>query len=810
MNAFAADFLYAFRIFYKRPGLSLLSILALSVSLGMSTGTFAMLNGLFFKPLPFPSPEELHTIYLENNKSETGMMPVPGEQLGSLKSSPAFSGVMGYYSGTINISGAGTPERYDGAFVSPNFLEVLGHAPVLGRSLSPGLDGTLPPPELLISHELWQTRFHGDPAVLGVRVRANGADHRIVGVLPENFHFPLNAQVWAPLSHRTFPGGSQESLHVVAVGRLAPGVALQKARAELAALYQDWESSSLEEKENLQLTCEPFGLISLNKASRSIVVVFVSAVIFILLISCANVANLLIGRALTRGREMAIRVALGATRRRILRQLLTESLVLSFCGTIGGLLFAAWTVDFPTQHHIWKELPYWMSFELDWRVFLFAFGIMVATTLVSGLVPAWQSSKTDLNEMLKDTSHTSTSFRLGRLTRGLAVIQLAFACALLFGAGLVTRNVLDMRNLEPGFAAGKLLTMRMGLFLEDYPEEADRDAFYARLREKVNEIPGVAGSAVSSWLGQFGNYKEPFLPKGHPPGREVPYAYMESISGDYFQTLGLSVLEGRTFTPEDTADGPRVVIVNQAFVDKSLSGTDPLGQELNIFMNRQTGGPVDSRPWRIVGVVPTIRVSNFTNPRDQEAIIYTPYTQTTSPFMTLLVDLDKASADQVQKDVQEVILALDPHLPVYFSKTMQAYMDEQIQPYRLLANFLLVIGLMALFLAAIGVYGMLAFNVSRRRREIGIRMALGANARRIVAQVLQQGFSQVIMGITVGTGLAYLVGQLTKNFLLGINPTDPSIFAGVLLTLVGVATLAFFIPARRAARLSPMEALRYE
>lgn len=811
MNAFVSDFLYAFRILFKRPGLTLLAIVALSVSMGMTTTTFSVLNGLLFKPLPFEKPEQLHHVFLKSKVAEGKMMPLPFDQLESLENVESFSEFMAYYAGTINISGEGIPERYTGAFVSPNFLSLLGHKPELGRSFAE--EAVLPdgPREILISHEMWMERFRGDPEILGKNIRANGLEHTIVGVLPENFHFPSNAHAWVPLNRTLFPGDENETMHVVAVGRLKDGHTAREAQDQLEALYASWDNTRIEQKDQQQLTCEPFGRLEMNRASQSILVVTISSVIFILLVSCANVANLLVGRALSRGREMAIRAAVGATRRRIMQQLLTESLVLSLIGAVGGLLFAAWSVDVSTEGILF-EFPYWMNFELDGRVFGFVFLVMLGTALVSGFIPAWQASKTDLNEMLKDTSHTSTSFRLGKMTRLLAVVQIAFSCALLFGAGLVARNTIDMARIDPQFDTESILTMRMGLFPKDYPDETTRDAFYEELTRSVDQVPGVTTSAVSSWIGMFGNFEQPFIvadPANENP--KVQYAYVESVSPAYFDVMQMRTAAGRTFSKSDDVESGKVVVVNEEFARRFLDGRDPLGKGLSLVSGNMDGTlRFQDESYRIVGVVSDVRVSNFTKPANGEAIIYTPYTQTASSFMTLVVNAADAGNPELQNSIQQAILEIDPHLPVYFSQTMASFIDEQIYPYKLMANYFLSIGLMALFLAAIGVYGMLAFNVSRRRREIGIRMALGANTRIIVSKVLEQGLYQMIIGIVVGTGFAYLIGQLIRNFLFGINPLDPSVYIGVLLTLIGVATLSFFLPARRAARLSPMDALRYE
>ncbi len=811
MDSFKSDFLYAFRVFFKRPGLTLLAILALAVSLGMSTAAFSSLNGMFFKPLPFKDPERLHQIFLQNEKATIKEMPIPYENISDLARLDTFSDVMAYLTGTINISGRGRPARYDGAFVSSNFLELLGEQPQIGTSFSEESSLADGPRELLISHDMWQERFRGDPDVVGTELNANAIPYTIVGVLPEGFLFPMSSHVWMPLNEEMFTGESRQLTHVYAIGKIADNCSMQEAQDSLTTVFSGWTNRSMENKEELTLLCKPFGRFILNKATNSYIVAIIGAVIFVLFVSCANVANLLVGRALTRGREMAIRSAVGATRIRIVRQLLTESLVLTFFGAIGGLIYAAWAVDFTMESPMYR-LPYWMNFELDWRVFLFVFLLMLLTALISGLVPAWQASKVNLNEMLKDTAHTSTSFRMGKLTRLLAVIQIAFSCALLFGAGLVTRNVYQMATLDPGYPKEEILTMRMGLFPADYPTEADKDEFFTKLVRKVDQVPNVKSSAVTSWIGQFGNYKQPvLLPSPDPEQPQMAYAYTEFVSPSYFKTFGLNILEGRNLQGSDTEDAPRVGIVNEAFVRQYVDKGNPLDLEVTLFKEgKDQALSADSKALRIVGVVPTIRVSDFTKINEQEPILYMPYTQSDSNFMSLALHSPTGDIEELMESVQQVILSLDPNLPVYFVNTMEGYVGDQIYPFQALANSFLAIGLMALFLAAIGVYGMLAFNVSSRSREIGIRMALGANTFTIVSQVLRQGLIQVALGIAIGSGLAFLVGQITRGFLFGINPADPSVYIGVLLTLIGVSTLAFFLPARRAARLSPMEALRYE
>lgn len=811
MENLLSDLKYAFRVFFKRPGLTVLTILALGFSMGMATTVFSILNGMFLKPLPFKDYKELHQIALENRNMDASFMPIPYVKYEELEKLGLFTETAAYLSGTINVSGKGLPERYDGAFITPGLPAITGNAPILGRAFSPESALKDGPREVIISHKLWQERFRGDPEIIGTVISANGVPHTIVGVMEKGYRFPSSEVIWMPLHSDMTQGERKHIGGVLVLARMSKGISEEEMQQRLDAFYNSWEDESVEAKKEFRLLSQRFGAIHLNNPTQAFLTATISAVAFILLVSCANVANLLVGRALTRGREMAIRSAIGASRGRIMRQLLTESLLLSLFGSVGGLLYAAWAIDLTLDSSIFK-VPYWMQFDLDWRVFLFATVVMLATALVSGMVPAWQASKVDLNEMLKDTAHTSTSFRLGKITRLLAVVQIAFSCALLFGAGLITRHVFRVANMETGYASQEILTMRMGLFPADYPTEADRDAFYARLLERVRSIPDVEEAAVSSWLGQWGNLREPFLYGGgsvEESDNAVIYAFTEAVSTNYFQAFDLQPLQGRLLSEADIAESPPVAVVNQAFALTIFGTENVVGRRINAIGAKARGDDYSSE-MEIVGVVRDIRVSDFFQAVNPEPILYVPMSQRDSNFMSLMVRSPRAGDEALLTEIKEAIAGLDPNLPVYFTKTLEEYVNGQIAPFRSLANSFLAIGLIALFLAAIGVYGMLAFNVNRRSREIGIRMALGATTVRIVTQILRQGMLQVVAGLAIGCLLAYLVGLVTRGFIFGVNPGDPSVYAGVLLTLLGVATIAFFVPARKAAQLSPMEALRYE
>jgi putative ABC transport system permease protein len=806
MDAFLRDIAFAFRVLFKRPGLTLLALVALAISMGMAIGTFSQYNAIFFKPLPFEDPSALYHIYLKEEAAPKPL-PIPLSRVAEIEQLSALSDLIFYYSGTINVSGDGQPRRYDGAFVEPGFLEFLGHAPILGETFSREGKSAEALPEFLISHTVWQERFAGNPDIIGRELRVNGATHRLAGVLPEGFHYPINADVWVTVDSQTHSVVSGEELFVVALGRLADGIMPDELQNQLDRLGREWEAGETESAFPNTLISVPMSRSYWND-DGDLASISTLAVLMILLVSCANVANLLIGRALGRGREIAIRSAVGANRTRIMRQLLTESLLLCLIGSVGGLLYSAWAIDFSMQKQSFLTLPYWVDFSADWRVFLFTFCIILITTLASGFLPAWQASKANLNEMLKETTHTATNFRLSKFTRLLTVGQVAFSCALLFAAGLSLRNLNQMTSIDPGFDASSVLTMRMGL-LGDYPEESDKDAFFEDLINAVDALPAAHAASVTSWISEYGNMKKPVvLPELDAPAESVQYAYVESISGGHFETLDVPLLSGRAFSTTDTPSSEAVAIVSQAFIDLYYPGEDVLGKKVGVFAETEGDEPYEFR--RIVGIAPTLTVSEFNDASATEATVYIPYTQVPSSFMTLMVRSPEAGSDDLEASIKQAILHLDPHMPVYFVRTIQDYIDMRMAPWLIIAYFFLLVGLMSLFLAAVSVYGMIAFNVERRRKELGIRMALGANRRSIVSNVMQQGMVQIVLGIIIGTGLAFLTGSLSRAFLTGVNPFDPGVYLGVIITLFAIAAISFFVPARRVARLSPLDALRYE
>lgn len=802
------DLLFAFRVLFKRPVMTLVAILALSLSIGITITFFSVINGMMLRPMPFPEPDNLQSIYLADSADDFNQTAFSLDQINLMAESEIFESLGSFFSGTINVSGDGTPERYDGAFVSGNLMQTLGIDPVIGNHLSLSTEVS---DEILISHSVWKERYRSDSRIIGSYVRANGDKRRIVGVMPEGFHFPQSAQAWLPKAAYINLSDNRSSVQLVPVARVRDGLSKPQIDTALKELNQQIRKLEDQQSRGMTLKLQRFGKVSWNSAIVYFFVFTASAVIFILLISCANVANLMIGQAASRGREMAIRCALGANRRRIALQMLMESSVLAVLATIGGFLYAAWAIDKSWDTQIWN-LPYWIHFQIDLKVVAFALGLMIFTALIAGILPAWQASRTDLNEMLKESHTSSNSFRLGRFTRILTVTQIAFAVALLFASGLTMMMVINVYRTDPGYPPEQVLTMRMGLFASDYPTQQSRDQFYTQLTDAVSMQPGVDSATVSSWIARIGNMKVPFIIENdqQPSPGNLSYSNFEFISPEYLKVMNLAVINGRGFLHSDQLHSTPVLLINSAFARQYLNGIDPVGTRLSLIIDKMGTGTPEQKLHIIVGVVSDIKVTGFNETPSVEPAVYFPRAQANSHFMTLMVRSTGGDASTLFPAIQSEILKIDPHLPVYFITTMQDFIYDQVMPFRMLAELFTEIGLMALFLAAVSVYGMIAFNVTQRRQEFGIRMALGANVRNILHLVLRQGILQLFWGIFIGTGLAALIGLVAHNFLVGTMVFDYRIYIAIITILGLVAALAFYLPTRRATRLSPMQALRYE
>ncbi|MFP4281808.1 MAG: ADOP family duplicated permease [Opitutales bacterium] len=815
MSAFWQDLLYAFRVLFKRPGPTFLAIVALALSIGLTTTTFSVFNGFVFKGFPHPDGHRLFQVRATASQQPKAALGLPANALEVIAAEvPAFAASCGFFIGTINYSGDERgPVRVEGTYITPGFLEVVREPVLLGQAFHELAAEELSD-AILLSFEMWKERYRGDESVIGRTVRINGEPRVIRGVMPEGFVFPFYSEVWTPLPPALLEAEAP-GVQLTVVGRLADEATSSALEAQLDAARHALLGGADGFRDGVEIT--RFGdLFGVVRSDGFVFGVQIAIMIGLLLIACANVANLLLGRAAARSRELAVRAALGASRRRLILQLLVESLVLACLGTIGGLLFTVWQVDFDAQM-VSSELPRWLSFNLDWRVYAFVAGMVVVVSLLAGILPALQASKTDLNEMLKDGARTSTSFRITRFTKILTIGQIAFSCALLFGAGLAARQLLRMQSWDLVIDAPNILTMRLALFESDYPDEASRTAFVDEVLTRVERVPGVEAATMTTWISEPGSGISPvslqIVPSDGKVLEDTPMHFqpMELVTPRYFEVYEATLQAGRVFTPADHApEAAPTVLVNEAFVAKHFPAGDALGRELRLYLNTGDGLP-ELTPARIVGVVENLYlVLHSLNLQDVPPQIYVPLQQATPRFITLAVRGSNDDAHSLAEPVTAALQDIDPHLPPYFVRTMSDYYETMLMPFRMFVVLFLFVGTMALFLAAVGVYSLMAFSVSLRRQEFGVRMAVGARRRNLVQMVLREGLTQLIVGVTAGLGIALSLGFAVSRVLQASFRLDPLLLGTILAVLSFATLLALLIPLRRTARLSPMEALRYE
>lgn len=814
MDGFLRDVRFGTRLLFERPGVSLLAILALTLGIGLTTTAFSIVNGLVFKELPFADSDRI--VYAKRGDGKA--VSAAYEQIIAIREeSSSFAAVAGYLVGTINMTVNRTPRRYNGAFVTDGFLAVLRAAPLHGRFIEARDIGPSGEGVIVISHEVWTRDFRSDPDILGRTVRANGFAATIVGVMPAGFTFPSYQDVWVAADFADATDGDEEkSRHLLCLARLKDDATRDEAGKELGAVVGRLDLPMMGGGDGSDVYLSGSGGYRLDATGRIWVMSMVASAVFVLLISCANVANLLLARSTQRGKELAIRSALGATRFRIILQLLSESIVLAALGAAGGLIYTLWAVDW-----IWASintgeanlLPAWMRFTVDARVFLFIAATTILTGLVAGILPAVQASRTNVNEMLKEGAKTQTGLRMGRFSRGLVVGQIALSCALLIGAGLTLRTLINVASIDPGYEPERVLTMRMGLFDADYPTADDRLAFYHNVIDEVEALPQVEAAGISTWISLYGSYLNKFAPveRRDLESQASFMAYTDVVSDDWFTTIDAHLVEGQGFGALDPDRRARAAIINESVARKTWPGEEAVGQQLFSLGGDRT------EPLEVVGVVRDVKLNGFSEADTPRAALYLPFVNGGSDpgvvprFVTLMVRGHEGhAARDLFPTVNDAILTLDPHLPVYFVETLDAFIARETRLFRLTAVLFSGFGIIAVFLAALGIYGVMTFSVNNRRREIGIRIALGARTGNIVNLVLRQGLWQLAFGLALGLGLAYGMARAVAVFLYGVAPYDALTFLSVVLLLLAISLASCLLPLVRALRLSPMQALRQE
>ena len=804
MNSILQDLKYSIRTLAKSPGFTAVAILTLALGIGANTAIFSVVNAVLLRPLPFKNPAQL--VLMRETYKQVGNVSVSyPDFLDWRQQSHSFAAMAVINNVGFNLSGVTQPENIGGYAVSPNFLALLGVRPVLGRDFLPSEEKPGTAPVLLLSYQLWQSHLGGDPAVIGRSITLDGRSYSIVGVLPPTFRLLDRSDVLVPIG--VFAAGLTDRGDrgdIDVVGRLSRGVTLSQAAVEMntiaARLANQYPQSNFGFGAHLETLREAF-----TGDTRLAVLVLFGAVVFVLLIACVNVANLFLVRGAARAREIALRLTFGASRSRVIRQMLTESLVLAFGGGVLGIILGAWGIS-GLGYLLPADSLQNMGVRMDLSVFLFTAAMIVLVAFAFGLVPALQVTRPALQETLKEGGRSATSnASQHRLRSALATAETALALVLLVGAGLMLKSLYHLIQVSPGFEPARVLTMTMDLRTDQYSKDPAILNFWQQVLDRVRTIPGVESAAVGTSVPLTGSHRRSDVTiEGLPtpgPG-EFPHPDGHGISPAYTSAMGIPLLRGRTFTDADNETAPLVGLVNATMARRFWTNGDPIGKRI------LRGHPGVDKGWvTIVGVVADTKLYGLDNPARLE--VYYPYRQQPEADMNLVVRsaVDPASLTSA---VRAAVAAIDKDQPIFDVHTMQQLVDDSISTRRLTLVLLGIFSALALILAAIGIYGVMAYTVALRTQEIGIRMALGAQQKDVLRLVLGQGARIAFFGVAIGLAVAAALARLLSSLLFSVSASDPLTFAAVAVLLVAVALLACYIPARRALRVDPIIALRYE
>jgi putative ABC transport system permease protein len=805
MENLVRDIRFSLRNLARSPGFTTIIVATLALGIGANAAIFSVVNGMLLASLPYEKTEELLNIW--GSKPSRGWtdvsVSIPDFE-DWRERSRAFEQMAAYQGQSYNLSVAEQPIRVRGEQVSANLFRTLGNEPLLGRDFTPE-EGATDTPVTLLSHQLWTLSFGQDPNIVGSELRLDGVPHAVIGVMPPQVDFPRDTSLWVPTS---FPEVREERGHrgFGAIARLAPGVTVDQARDDMKRIASDLEREYPDENAGWSVNLVPITGEALGNDLEIIMAVLSLAVGFVLLLVCVNTASLLLSRAVARQKEVALRVALGAGRRRLLAQLLTESLLLAVFG--GALGIAVAHLGVRTLVTIAPpDAPRIDNVTVDTTVLAYTLGISLLSGLLFGLVPALQASRPNLTEALADTGRTSGGASRHRLLRGLVAAEVGLALALLALGILMVRSFEGMLREDPGFHTADLLTARLTLPESKYPDDASRNAFFDRVLEDLRAMQGVESATAvhtlplggsNSWRG----FTVEGRPVDDPEGREsIGYLIARE---DYFEALDIPLLQGRAFDASDVLRQAAVTVVNRTAAERYWPELDtPVGQRLCLC------GPDDSpKRWlEVIGVAADVKHSDLSQPPRPE--VYAPYPEQTTRAMTLVLETH-VDPGELAPALRATVLAVDPDQPLYDVRSMSTVLAERSADRRALAQILGSLALGALVLAAIGIYGVLAFTIGQRRYEIGIRRAMGAQHRDILALTLRLAATPVAVGILVGVGLALGLGQAVRSLIAGISPSDPTTYALAVAVIAGVALGAALLPARRAARLDPLRVLRHD
>jgi macrolide transport system ATP-binding/permease protein len=812
MHSLLTDVRYGFRNLWKRPGFTAIAIVTLALGIGANTAIFSLVNTVLLRPLPVPHPEQLIEVYGTFHNGADYTIQSYLNYKDYRDRNDVFSGLIAYRFAPMSVSHENRNERVWGYLVSGNYFDVLGVQPFLGRYFLPEEDKTPGShPVAVISYGSWQKRFASDRGVIGQTLTLNGHAFTVIGVAPKGFggtEVAYAPELFVPMmmAHEIEPGSewldSRGDDNLFVVGRLKPGVRPAQAESALTALTLQLGKEYPHDNEGRGVRLLTPGLFipDIRNSVVNFSAVLMGVVGLVLLLACVNLANLLLARATERRKELAIRLAVGASRVRIVRQLVTESVLLSLGGGLVGLLLAAWMNDLVASIQLPTDIALVFDLHLDWRVLTFALGVSLATGIFFSLLPALKSSKPDLVPALKDEASLA-GFHRSRLRNALVVVQVALSLVLLVCAGLVVRSLQVAERTRPGFNPENAVALSFDLGLQGYTEEKGR-AFLQQIIERTQSIAGIRSVALTSTVPLTLDYSYTSIyVEGQTTTNttELPVAVPNEISPNYFRTMEIS-LRGRDFTERDNKDDSRVAIVNETFARRFLPARDAIGHRFNF------SGP-DKPYWEVIGVAADGKYNSLGE--DPKAAFYRPLLRDYSRNATL-VARTTGNSQSALAALRSELQRLDPTLPLYNVQTLSEHMRVPLFPFRMAATVLGGFGVLAIVLAAIGIYGVMSYVVAGRTREIGVRIALGAARRDVLLLIIRQGMTLAVIGLGIGFLIALGVAQLLAKILFGVSPVDPLTFAGVSLLLGLVAALACYIPARKATKVDPLLALRYE
>ncbi len=815
----STQLLAPWRLLRKNPATSVIAVVALGLGIGLTTSMFSLVYGVLLRPPPFADPGRLADLTSFDRDEGPSDLQSPEvsqhdfvdwqEQLRSFEDLAASN------TGDVNLNDeAGFPERLRGGLVTWNAFSVLGVAPALGRDFTAQDDLPGAARVVLLGHDVWQSRFAGDASIVGRTIRLDGQPATVIGVMPPGFEFPLFEDLWQPLRLDVSELERGDGRRLWVVGRLRHGVSLGAAQAELATTAARQAEAWPQTNAGRGVSVRGYRQSLNSGANTAIMVVMFAAVSLVLVIACANVAGLLLARASVRARELAIRTSLGARRWRVAGLLLTESLTLSVLGSVLGLALAQVFTTWLESAFSWQTLPFWISFGMQPVAVVFVVAAGITAGLLSGILPALKASGAVTFELLKDESRGASSLRIGRLTRVLVVAELALACALLVATGLMVRTVLNYHDMDPGFASDSIFTAGLTLPGTSYPQPADAAVFYRRLVEDLGSLPEVEAAAVMSRPpGTFMGLSSYALEGEFYANQSAyPSAPRGVVSPEFFEVYGIRLVEGRLFDRRDDAESPLVVVVNQSFASQVWPGESAVGKRLRLRRSEPGSQGDGDEPWRsVVGVVPDAGVS-LLNPAfvgTTRAGFYVPQAQFPRSTMSVAVKT-RGEPSAFAATLRERVRRLDAGLPVDAEKTMQRVVWEQTFSTKVITVAFSFMGATALLLAAVGIFGVTLFSVEQRTREFGVRMALGARPADVLRLVLRQGMGRLAIGLALGLAIAWGLASAMRVVLYGVEPGDPLSFAGTVAVLAGAALLACYLPAWRAARVDPLDALHHE